>query len=148
MEEKNNTSIFQELIINQRKDCKDNKKLSLSDMKRIAKNLKTSIFNKNECSIWNGYITNYNKVDKPNYINFYFRHKKVALHRLLFENYITELGDDQYLKFNCKNKGCCVNINHMYTIKQLHKLPPPIIKKNVENKENRKKYKNLVVDFD
>ena len=39
-----NDDIYLELIQKQRKECKDSKKLNLSELKRISKNLDTSIF--------------------------------------------------------------------------------------------------------
>merc|ERR1712072_1494514 len=122
-------NVFNELITKQRKSCKDCKKLTLQDIRRISKNIKTSIFDTSGCSLWEGYITNKNKVSKSSYINFYFRHRKVALHRLLYENYVSDIEENQYIKYNCDNKGICCNINHMYTIekeekKETSKLKP------------------------
>lgn len=81
-------------------------------MKRICKYIDTSIFDKNKCCLWNGYITNINNSNKGTYVNFYFRNKKVALHRLLYSNFVAPLNSSEYLKFNCDNKGICCNINH------------------------------------
>jgi len=105
--------IFKELVSKQKKDVSSNKKLQLSDIKRIAKRISGSITDPNECSIWNGYITNMNNAAKGTYVNFYFRKRKVALHRLLYINFIGELDDDEYLKFTCENKGKCCNVHHM-----------------------------------
>jgi hypothetical protein len=141
----NNPTLFQELIKKQRNDCKETKKLNLSDMKRISKNLQVSIFDCSACSLWNGYVTNKSQKSKTSYINFYFRHKKVALHRLLYENYVSSIPDNQYIKYSCDNKGVCCNINHMYTLE-------PTNKTNEIPKENTlkkiKKEKNLIVNFD
>lgn len=115
MDEKNSISIFQELIKKQRIKCKESKKFTLNDIKRVAKHIDTSIFDKNKCSLWTGFVTN-KQNNKICYINFYFRHRKVALHRLLYINYVTELSSDQYIKFTCDNKGICCNINHMTTV--------------------------------
>ena len=111
-----NDELYLELIQKQRKDCRDSKKLNLSELRRISKNLDNSIFDHNNCSIWNGYITNNNSNLKPSYINFYFRNKKIALHRLLYENYVETLDKNQYLKYSCKNKGICCNINHIEVV--------------------------------
>jgi hypothetical protein len=94
-----------------------NKKLQLSDIKRISNRINSSIFDENICSVWSGYITNTNNTCKGMYVNFYFRKKKVALHRLLYCNYVGDLNDDEYLKFNCENKGRCCNIHHMNKFK-------------------------------
>ncbi len=140
----NNQSLFQELIKKQRKDCKDKKKFNLSDMKRIAKNINVSIFDCSACSLWNGYVTNKSQKTKTSYINFYFRHKKVALHRLLYENYVSSVPDNQYIKYSCENKGICCNVNHMFTLdttKTAKEIPK-------EPKKRKKKEKNLIVNFD
>ena len=108
----NNNKLYKELINKQIKVSNTNK-LSIQDIKRITKNLNMSIFNLTDCSIWNGYITNLNNNKRGTYINFYFKKKKVTLHRLLYNNYVSELESDEYIKFTCKNKGKCCNINHM-----------------------------------
>lgn len=105
----NQNILFQELIQNQRKNILIEKKLNLSDLKRISTYLTKSIFS-NECSIWTGYITQFK--NDSYYINFYFNGKKVALHRLLYNNFLGDLDDSEYLKYNCENKGKCCNLNH------------------------------------
>jgi len=65
----NQNILFQELIQNQRKNILIDKKLNLSDLKRISTYLTKSIFS-NECSIWTGYITQFK--NDSYYINFYF----------------------------------------------------------------------------
>ena len=134
----NNPTLFQELIKKQRNDCKETKKLNLSDMKRISKNLQYSIFDCSSCSLWNGYVTNKSQKSKTSYINFYFRHKKVALHRLLYENYVSSIPDNQYLKYTCENKGVCCNINHMYTLEPNNKTTE-IPKENTKKKNKKRK---------
>ena len=83
----------------------------------ISHKINKSIFDENVCSIWTVYITNTNNTSKGMYVNFYFRKKKVALHRLLYCNFVGDLGDDEYLKYNCVNKGKCCNIHHMNKFK-------------------------------
>jgi hypothetical protein len=104
-----------ELLQNQRKDIPSDKKLLYNDLKRISKYLPNSIFSE-ECSLWNGYITSIKSAhdDVNQYINFYFKGKKHALHRLLYINFIGELCDNEYIKFKCINKGKCCNIHHFY----------------------------------
>ena len=114
---KNIDKIFKELVAKQKKDIPTNKKLQLSDIKRIARRISGSISDPNKCSIWSGYITNINNAAKGTYVNFYFRKKKVALHRLLYINFVGPLEDDEYLKFNCENKGKCCNVHHMNKFK-------------------------------
>src|SRR5579875_96341 len=109
---KNSNEIFKELIQRQLPNIPIQWKLGINDIKRICKYINTSIFDKKNCCIWNGYVTNFNNSVKGSYINFYFRNKKVALHRLLYSNFVEPLGTDEYLKFNCPNKGRCCNINH------------------------------------
>ena len=53
-----------------------------------------------------------NNLDKGTYVNFYFRNKKVALHRLLYSNYREPLDSSDYLKCSCENKGMCCNVHH------------------------------------
>lgn len=95
----------------QRKNLPYKLKLDFDDIQRIIENIDTSPFDDEECCIWNGYIT-YNN-DKCKYINFYFKHRKIALHRLLYINYVGNLENKNYLKFTCNNKGTCCNIKHI-----------------------------------
>jgi hypothetical protein len=114
---KNTEKIFRELVSKQIKNIASNKRLQINDIKRIAKKINTSVFDENKCATWNGYITNINNQSKGTYVNFYFRQKKVALHRLLYLNFVGDLSEDEYLKFNCENKGKCCNIHHMNKFK-------------------------------
>ncbi len=104
---------LKELLLNQLKNINPNKKLNYGDMKRISKFLTNSIFHDTACSLWNGYVTNEKNQTKGTYINFYFNKKKIALHRLLYINYIGEISNKEYIRFTCDNKGKCCNINHM-----------------------------------
>jgi len=104
---------LKELLLNQLKNIHPNKKLNYGDMKRISKFLTNSIFHNTDCSLWNGYVTNEKNQTKGTYINFYFNKKKIALHRLLYINYIGEISNKEYIRFSCENKGKCCNINHM-----------------------------------
>lgn len=126
LEDKN--KLFKELLSKQIKVNNENK-LSPPDIKRISKNLTTSIFNITECSIWDGYITNLNFKKRGTYINFYFKKKKVALHRLLYNNYVSVLNKDEYIKYTCGNKGKCCNINHMKKYKYNKPKVDNILKK-------------------
>ena len=104
---------LKELLLNQLKNINPNKKLNYGDMKRISKFLTNSLFHDTACSLWNGYVTNEKNQTKGTYINFYFNKKKIALHRLLYINYIGEISNKEYIRFSCDNKGKCCNINHM-----------------------------------
>ena len=110
---KDKNVFFNELLKKQIIGIPIEKKLNYNDIKRISKFIKSSIFDTKKCSIWDGYVTNENNNTKGIYINFYFNKKKIALHRLLYINYIGILSDNEYLKFSCKNKGKCCNIYHM-----------------------------------
>jgi hypothetical protein len=110
---------LKELVTNQLKTVPPNRRLIYKDLARITKYIDSSIFD-DECCIWDGYITNAKNAKKGTYINFFFRNKKVALHRLLYENFVGTLSDDYYLKFSCENeenKGKCCNVNHMLKYK-------------------------------
>lgn len=147
-----NDELYLELIQKQRKDCRDSKKLNLSELRRISKNLDNSIFDHNNCSIWNGYITNNNSNLKPSYINFYFRNKKIALHRLLYENYVETLDKNQYLKYSCKNKGICCNINHIEVVNSNKNTNVTVEEIKPEDKisdvSGNNDKTNLIVNFD
>lgn len=105
--------ILKDLLDHQLKNIHPKMKLQYNDLKRIAKYIECNIFSIDKCCLWNGYVTNENKVHKGTYINFYFKKKKMALHRLLYVNYIGELTDNEYLKFNCEHRGRCCSIHHM-----------------------------------
>jgi hypothetical protein len=111
---------LRELVLNQLKHIQSSRRLLYKDLCRITKYIESSVFDENKCCMWDGYITNAKNAKKGTYINFFFRNKKVALHRLLYENFIGSLGDDYYLKFSCDdgdNKGKCCNVNHMIKYK-------------------------------
>ena len=85
------------------------------------------------------------------YVNFYFRKKKVALHRLLYINFIGHLDDDEYLKFNCENKGKCCNVHHMNkfkynTIEQPNDTDNNTDKRNDNTHDHIEKNKHKVTD--
>ncbi len=130
-------------------------KLNINDIKRICKYITTSIFDIKNCCIWNGYITNINNSNKGTYVNFYFKNKKVALHRLLYSNFISPLDPTEYLKFSCNNKGICCNINH-YEKYKYSKMINKTLPKRKEIKKDTKKITivgsddpdQLIVNFD
>ena len=131
-----NDIVLSELLSSQLKKVDNFKKLSYNDLVRISKHLKSTIFNSNDCVLWDGYITNLNNKSKGVYVNFYFKQKKFALHRLLYLNFIGNLSDDEYLKFSCPNKGVCCNINHFSKLDN----------DNKENKDNNSKDNNIYKD--
>jgi len=146
----NKTIIFQELIQNQRKNIISDKKLSLSDLKRISIYLSNSIFT-NECSLWDGYVT---EIKNNNaFVNFFFNGKKQALHRLLYNNFVNDINENEYLKFTCDNKGKCCTVSHIILLKDK-------IDNNLENKleefnivpvinvpDTEKNKKTIIVEF-
>ena len=134
-----NQDLFNELLQNQLKNVPLEKKLRYADIKRLCKYINTSIFDENVCSMWTGYITNANNITKGIYINFYFNGAKMALHRLLYVNFIGELSENEYLKFTCEHKGKCCNINH------LKKFSYTKIKNN-DNHNNKNEKINKDVD--
>jgi len=140
---KNSNEIFKELIKRQLTDVPSQWKLNINDMKRICKYIDTSIFDKNNCCIWNGYITNMNNSNKGTYVNFYFRNKKVALHRLLYSNFVAPLDSSEYLKFNCDNKGICCNINHYEKYK--YSKNNTVTKKEQKHREAKKEIKEITI---
>ena len=128
--------LLNELITLQLKSITPTKKFTYQDFKRIVKNLDTSIFNK-RCCLWKGYVAN-NEPHKSPYINFYFREKKLALHRLLYCNFIGPLTDNEYIKYSCKNKGKCCTLAHLIKYdkdKEIENKEIEIENKEIENKQ-------------
>ena len=114
--------MVKDIIERQIPDIPSDRKLQPKDILRICKNIDRSVFDRKRCCMWRGHVTNMNNLNKGRYVNFYFRRKKVALHRLLYVNFVGELNDDEYLKFNCDNKGICCNIHHLKKFKY-QKIP-------------------------
>jgi hypothetical protein len=126
--------LVMEMVTNQRKNIPSYKKLAYKDLKRIVKYINNSIFSTDSCCLWDGYITNSNatKNSKGVYVNFYFKKKKIALHRILYENFKGEITDSDYIRYTCENKGQCCNINHMIKVEYTTKDTRDI-KKNIKN---------------
>ena len=132
-----------ELINKQRLDVEPSKKLDIKDLHRICKNLNGSIFSSdNNCCLWCGYVTNISS-SNTKYINFFFKKKKFALHRLLYENFIGNIDKSEYLRFTCDNKGVCCNLNHIKKIGKDNKKAindkSKLLEKDIVIKENKKK---------
>lgn len=137
------------LLEKQRKDVPITKKLRYNDMKRLCKYIDSNIFDENICTLWNGYITNVENVNKGVYINFYFKGKKIALHRLLYINFIGDLADDEYLKYSCDNKGKCCNVTHLQKFKYTKTKDTPETNKTIIKQQLKKpKQVSLTLDFD
>lgn len=103
-------------LINNQLDTEDELKLDNKSLNRISRNIDKSIFG-DECVFWKGYITYIASTD-INYINFFYKGNKYALHRILYKNFIGELDKSEYIKYTCNNKGKCCNINHFKKIKK------------------------------
>lgn len=144
----NKKKILDELITKQLKNVNQERKLYNKDLRRIVKYIDSSIFDENKCCKWNGYVTNEANSKRGTYVNFFFRNKKVALHRLLYENFVGVLGEENYLKFSCddcENCGKCCNINHMIKYKynnqkECQKYNDDIPNENLSNNENIEKH--------
>ncbi len=124
----NKDLIYKELVENQL-DYEGEDKLEKNDLLRISENVDNSLFGK-ECVLWTGYITNSNN-NRAKYINFNFKNKKKALHRILFKNFVGKLEKNEYIKYTCNHKGYCCNINHIKKVGNSRK----IIKKNISNQK-------------
>jgi hypothetical protein len=129
-----------ELITKQIKNVPIERKLHNKDLRRIVKYINSSIFDEEKCCMWNGYVTNETNSKRGTYVNFFFRNKKVALHRLLYENFVGPLGEENYIKFSCddnnNNDGKCCNINHMLKYKYISSYQNTDNENiNVDNKE-------------
>jgi hypothetical protein len=149
---KNQMEREREMIKKQLPDVPLSKKLRPSDIHRIAQHIDNSLFDEEQCCMWTGYITNQKNKRKGIYINFYFRNKqKVALHRLLYSNFKGEISDKNYIKYSCKHKGECCNINHMvifeYNITDEAVAKAKKETEKVEKLEDAKKKKYTKDDF-
>lgn len=131
------SDLLDELLQKQLKTVPIDKKFRYIDLKRLCKYINTSIFDENICSLWKGYVTNTNNISKGIYINFYFKGKKTALHRLLYINFVGALTDNEYLKFSCEHKGKCCNITHLKKFSY--------IKKHNDNTSNDKIIKSISI---
>jgi hypothetical protein len=148
----NKNLLFQELIKNQRKNLSNDRKLGLSDLKRISSYLNKSIFIE-ECSLWDGYITEIK--NSTSFVNFFYNGKKQALHRLLYYNFVDDVSDNEYLKFSCENKGKCCCIKHILKLKKNEKktIEKPNKSEKSENNtetndsENSSVKKKITVEF-
>ena len=140
----NKNNILTELLDKQLKDVVLNKKLIYKDFVRILKNINSSLFCKDFCCIWTGYVV-IDEKDKSSYINFYFKQKKVSLHRLLYINFVEPLQDNEYIKFSCRNRGKCCNINHMIKMSKEEKDKE---KEDKMLKEKEELKRSFTIEFD
>ena len=143
------SEILSKLIKNQKNDIPLDKKLAFTDLTRISNNLPSDIFY-DDCCIWSGYITNLKSKKKNCYISFFYKNKKVSLHRLLFANYIGNINDNEYIKYTCHNKGTCCSLNHMKKVihDDIEEIKKTTEIKNIENIEkNTITNNNIRVSF-
>ena len=140
--------IYEELLSKQIKNIPVKWRLSNSDIWRICKYVKSSLFG-DKCVIWEGYITNSNNNSKGPYVNFYHNGKKIAIHRLLYSNFVSILEDDEYIKFNCDNKGFCCNVNHYDKYRYRNKTNPSekIEKKKKSSTSISVQCSDVIVEF-
>ena len=141
--ESKSKKLLKELSDSQLENVLTERKLRYKDLCRIVKYIETSPFDEDECCLWKGYVTNVGNVSKGTYINFYFREHKVALHRLLYDNFVEHVEDNEYLKFSCTNRGKCCNVHHMIKYKYNHNTSnedsdseESVKKKKVQKKKN------------
>jgi hypothetical protein len=107
--------LLTELCLKQRKHNNDKYQLEINDLTRFLKYVDSSIFNTDECVLWSGFLTKCNN-NKSKYVNYYLHGPKLALHRILYINFIDDLDEKQYLKYSCKNPGICCNIHHFHKV--------------------------------
>jgi hypothetical protein len=111
--------IVRDLVSMQLPHVAPHRRLLHKDLRRIAKYIDSPIASDDQCCIWKGYVTN-TKNSRGSYINFFFRNKKVAFHRLIYENFKGPIDDNHYIKFTCEKneeEGTCCNVNHMIKYK-------------------------------
>ena len=140
----NKNILVDELINNQLKDIPDEKKLLYKDFLRIAKNLNSSIFDEDFCSIWTG-CAHTDKETKKISVHFYFRQKKLSLHKLLYVNFVGPLLENESIKFTCRNRGHCCNINHLIKVTKEDKQKAT--EKKIQ-KEQEELKRSFTIDFD
>lgn len=116
-------SCISELVRNQLQDVDPARKLSLCDIERLAKfSDGKSYFDPLKCTPFQGYV-NHNR-PRDVCIVFFHKRRKVALHRLLFENYVGPLNYFQYVRHTCGNRYSCVNVLHLKRIDYRNKKSP------------------------
>lgn len=118
--EESSNQIMAEMIRNQLESVAPDLRLLQSDMQRMVRFLKTSIFSPGACSLWQGYVTDRTVKKKGSYVNFFFHGKKFALHRLLYINFLGPLDEDEYVKFRCNHKGYCCSVHCLDKQKYRH----------------------------
>lgn len=109
----NKKELLNKMVNKQKHEIDPQYHLKYSDLVRISSKISSDFIDCDNCCLWEGYVTNLTNPKKGRYINFYFNKRKMPLHRLIYNNFKDNLSKGEYLKFSCKNKGYCLNINHM-----------------------------------
>lgn len=107
--------LLAELCVKQRKHKCEKYQMKINDLTRFLKHINSSIFNTNECVLWTGSLTKCNS-GKSHYVNYYLNKRKLALHRILYINFVDDLENKHYLKYTCDNPGICCNIKHFIKV--------------------------------
>jgi hypothetical protein len=147
----NKKHIYDEMIEKQIKNVEATKHLGHKEFVRIVDYIDKSIFG-DECSVWTGYICYENTdIKRTNYVNFFVKTRKYALHRLLYSNFIAPLTDADIIKFTCNNKGKCCTLKHLKLCSE------PVVTKEIKPNSKRQQKKiesrvndlsNFVISFD
>ena len=138
MEDNNQLIRINEMKEKQLKTVSKANKLRICDIHRIVENINNSIFDPENCSIWNNYNSHIANKKKGLYINFYFKDKKkIALHRLIYANYKEKLSNNEYIRYSCENKGICCNVNHMFKCEYITEIEQCIEEKKDDASENK-----------
>ena len=140
----NKNILVDELIDKQLKDIPETRKLLYKDFLRIAKNINSSMFDEDFCSVWTG-CAQIDKETKKINVHFYFRQKKMSLYKLLYINFVGPLSDTESIKFTCRNRGRCCNINHM--IKFTKEDKEKATERKIQREQEELK-KSFTIDFD
>lgn len=139
-----------ELCVKQRKHDNEKYQLEINDLTRFLKHIDTSIFNTDDCVLWSGSLTKCNN-GKSHYVNYYLNKRKLALHRILYINFVDDLDNKQYLKYICDNPGICCNIKHFIKVNDetidihnsINDVKPEITEKEEEKKV--RKIENVII---
>ena len=104
--------ILGKLMNDQRDNIQIEYRMLYNDLKRLSQYIDDDFFT-DMCCIWKRKIDYHNK----KYITFYFNKKKISLYRLLYINFENSLGQDEYIRTLCPNKGLCCNVRHFQKFK-------------------------------
>ena len=140
----NKNILLDEILARQLNNLPENYKISYKDFLRILKYIKSSLLCEDFCCIWTGNVTQ-NDDGQNEYISFVFRKDKISLQRLLYINFIGPLQDNEDIKYKCKNKGRCCNINHL--IKMTKEEKDKKVEEKIQ-KEKEELKRSFTIEFD